>query len=135
MAMAESLPPDASTASTGLGLRYLGTEPKFAYAFSGDINDAASGSAATTMLEFITGSGIIVGQIGFTEEGVANDNVFFKVIINGATVINVAYDTAPTYTNVIYPILLPPFSHVVIKWGCSSNETGTAWLTGRVYDA
>jgi hypothetical protein len=122
--------PEASVVQTGLGIKYIGD---WIYAFSGDIVDGASGSAATPMLDFTTGSGVIIGQIGFTEEGIANDNVFFKVNINGVTVINVAYDTAPTYTNVVYPITIPPFSDVLIKWGCSGTETGTAWLTGRVY--
>jgi len=132
MAEAEGIPPTASVASVGPGLRYI---ENWVYAFSGDIDDAASGSAATTMLDFTTGSGIIVGQIGFTEEAIAADNVFFKVIMNGETVINVAYDNSPTYTNVMYPISIPPFTHVEVKWGNSSNETGTAWLTGRVYGA
>jgi len=39
MAMAEALPPDASTASTGLGLRYIGD---WAYAFSGAFNSTTS---------------------------------------------------------------------------------------------
>ena len=122
---------DASGSSVvGKGLSIIG---RHAYAYSGDITDAASGAASTTMLNFSTGSNIILGHIGFTEEGIANDNVFFKVIINGATVINVAYATAPTYTNVVYPITIPPFSDVVIKWGCSGTEIGTAWLTGTIH--
>ena len=98
MAHTDVIPTSASVASTGKGIRYIGD---WAYAFSGDIDDAASGSAATTMLDFTTGSGIIIGQIGFTEEAIAADNVFFKVIMNGETVINVAYDNSPTYTHVM----------------------------------
>jgi len=106
---------------------------KRAYTFSGDILVSAGSSADTLMLEFDTQSYYLDGILNFCEEAIASDNVFFVVQFNDIIVVNVAYDASPTYTNTIYPILIPPFTNVKIYWGCSSAEKGTAWITASVF--
>jgi len=125
--------PEASVVQTGLGIRYVG---EFAYAFSGniEITNAPRTSADIPMLDFTTGAGILVGTICFTEDSVGNDEVYFEITINGESVILVKYDaTPPNEISIPYPITIPPLSHVQVKWGCSGNDTATAWLTGRIY--
>ena len=57
MMKAEPLPPDASIASTGLGIRYIGD---YVYAYSGLY---VASTTVETKLEFTTGAGFIVGQL------------------------------------------------------------------------
>ena len=121
-------------AGIGSGINYVRTdEGNFAYAFSGDVVDAGTGAANATLLNFTTGNETIMADIGFTETEKSSEAVFFKIIINSSTVVNVAYDASPTYTNVPYVVLIPPYSHVEVKWGCSATETATGWISGRVY--
>ena len=106
------------------------------YAFSGEIaqTSAPSSEADLIMLDFTTGAEIIKGVICFTEDSIGNDAVFFEITINGSTVVLVHYDaTPPNEISIPYPITIPPLSHVVVKWGCSGNDSATAWITGRVY--
>jgi len=106
---------------------------KHAYAFSGNIKAASTGDADTLMLEFNTESYYLDAILNFTEEAIAADNIFFKVFLNDSVVINVKYDSSPNYDNTIYPILIPPFTNVKIKWGCSTNdEIGTTWIKAKV---
>ena len=124
----------SNPAGVGSSINYVRTEDgNFAYAYSGDVVDAGTGGANTIMLDFTTGNETIMADIGFTEAERASEAVFFKIIINSSTVVNVAYDASPSYTNVPYTVLIPPHSHVEVKWGCSATETGTSWLSGRVY--
>ena len=60
--MAEaSVPPEASVASTGKGIRYVGN---WAYAHSGSVTNVDTGAAAqTTILDFTSGSGFIVAKL------------------------------------------------------------------------
>jgi len=122
---------NATFTGSNKGLTIIGDH---AYAFSGDILAGSTGQAATTMLEFQSPKGYIKGVLSFCEENIAADNVFFRVFLNNVSVINVAYDGSPPYTNINYPILIPPNTLVTVKWGCSTNdEIGTAWFTGKVY--
>jgi len=117
----------------GIGSLQFTPDNKHAYAFSGDIKAASTSDADTLMLQFNTESEYLDAILNFCEEAIAADNIFFKVFLNDIVVINVKYDTSPNYDNTIYPILIPPFTNVKIKWGCSTNdEIGTAWLTSKV---
>ena len=54
---AEPLPPDASIASTGLGIRYIG---EHCYCYPGEAQQLNS---IVTILSFTTGAGYIVGEL------------------------------------------------------------------------
>ena len=58
----EAVPANASVASTGLGIRYIG---EHAYALSGIERDAGTGGANTTLLNFTSGAGYIRGTLDF----------------------------------------------------------------------
>ena len=122
----------ANPSGIGSGLNYIGNH---AYANSGVIADASSGSAATTMLNFTTGPSYFVGNINFTDAHVANDNMFMSVTLDGQIIIDLAYKSGSAGADNLstYTILIPPFSKVEVKYGSSSNTDATVWLTGRVY--
>jgi len=131
--------PNASVAATGLGVRYI---QDWAYAYSGT-QQAATGDQ--TLLEFTSGSGLIVakitcaGAIPTNGAGVASGVVSaFTLIMNGTEVARMKTETlqedSPTYTT--YPILFPPFTDV--KLVVNSNGTAgstSAIIVGRVYGA
>ena len=106
----------------------------FAYAYSGIINDAASGSAASSMLKFTTGNFNFVGHLNFTDDHVANDNMYLTMTLNGATVINLVYRSEPTAHDLNpYNVFIPAYTEVEIKFGSTGVVDGTAWLVGRIY--
>ena len=133
MALAESLPPDASTASTGLGIRYIGTDPMFAYAYSGDVDV----QNAQTVLDFITGTGLINGKLYFSgnwADAVGNF-VLFTLDFNGQTVIRIAERRdLGQGSDQPFSIIIPPFTHVeAIYSGVGASTLFTTVITGRVY--
>jgi len=139
MALAESLPPDASTASTGLGLRYIGRD--YAYAYSGLYQIASSD---VLHLDYTTGSGFIVGNFicsGAVLAGtLANGTVsVFKINFNDLEIVVVKVDTAtedmPTLLEC--PLVIPPFTRVTVnvESGASFADMKTSiQLIGRVYE-
>lgn len=135
MALAGELPPDASTASTGLGLRYIGTEPMFAYAYSGDVDV----NLAQTVLDFHSGSGFVNGRIYFSGNWAdAGPNfVLFTLDFNGLTVIRIAERRdLGQGSDQPYTIIIPPHTHVEAKYsGAGVSALFTTVITGRVYDA
>ena len=69
----------SNPAGVGSSINYVRTdEGNFAYAFSGDVVDAGTGSANTTMLDFTTGNETIMAEIGFTETERASEAVFLR---------------------------------------------------------
>ena len=106
-----------------------------AYAYSGVISDAASGAPSSTMLKFTSGNFYFVGYLDFTDDHVANDNIYLAATMNGTTVINIVYKSAAAGTDNVNPynLVIPPYTEVEILFGASSNVDGTAWLTGRIY--
>jgi len=107
----------------------------FAAAYSGVISDAASGSAASSMLKFTTGNFNFVGHLNLTDSAVANDNMYLVMTLNGATVINLVYRSGAAGTDNLNPynVLIPSYTEVEIKFGSSGTVDGTAWLVGRIY--
>jgi hypothetical protein len=122
----------ANPSGTGSSLNYIGNH---AYANSGVIADAASGSAATTMLNFTTGASYFVGHLNFTDAHVANDNMFMSVTLDGQIIVDLAYRSGSAGADNLstYSLLIPPFSKIEIKYGSSANANATVWLTGEVY--
>jgi len=123
---------NATFVSPNKGLSLIGDH---AYAFSGIIADASSGAANSVMLSFQTGQWYFVGHLNFTDDVVANDNVFLAVTFNGQTVINLDYKGGAAGSDNLnpYDLLIPPLTEVVVKWGSSSADEGTAWLVGKIY--
>ena len=138
--MAEaSVQPEASIASTGLGLRYIG---QHAYAYSGVLNTLVS-VAFSDMLDFTTGAGVIDGKFTFTgpmdiTTPTAGNTGFFRIKFNDIDIGYINVDTAQEDMQswVVTPIIIPPFTHVKVA-GASTNDgyQSYCWLTGRVYGA
>jgi len=143
MAMAEALPPDASTASTGLGLRYIGSgETQHAYAFSGEFNTTSS---SQIVLEFDTGSGFIIFEAYFTGPTQFSDpntgrEANWQISLNN-TVIATAHTDTSEGDIIQQPqlkFLAPPFT--LIKIEVDGNDSAALMknccvLIGRVYEA
>jgi len=142
MAEAEGIPPTASVASVGPGINYVG-DRVFAYAGLFD-----SSTTEFEMLNFTTGSGIIVGEfilngsVLFTGDSHLGGNSAYKISLNEIAVSTVKIDT--TGTDVGMPmtneqrVIIPPFTKVVLSCVVGENSTTeqvSAYFTGRVYDA
>jgi len=139
MAEAEGIPPSASVASTGFGLRYVGN---WAYAYSG-VQDTPN--SEFTLLETISGSGLIVGTLYFAIGNASaggSDDMRFKVFMNDEVIYETEVgNSSATYLaqNTIYvELIIPPFT----KFKCTSHDltaaaanNTSAVFTGRVYDA
>jgi len=139
MAEAEGIPPTASVASVGPGIRYAG---KWVYAYSGLIA-IGQASPETSMLNFETGSGIIKGTIQAAQGNERSDNdMRFTISFNGDIVAQLLHggDTqywAGSFDNGML-IIVPPFTTINITgYNLTSGTTrdSVATLTGRVYDA
>ena len=87
----EPIQPGASIAATGLGIRYIG---EHCYAMSGSVTDAGSGSAATSCLDFTTGSGYIIATIAYASNSASTaQDEYIDISYNGQSV------WAPRYTS------------------------------------
>ena len=140
--MAEaSVQPEASIASTGKGIRYVG---QHCYAFSGAIVTSASDQ---TLFDFTSGSGYIVATLTMTapiEMLSANLGAGYirgyQLDFNGQTVglwkVESGQEDMPSDTEA--QILIPPFTAVIftcVDNGSNNSFLGTANITGRVYGA
>jgi len=136
--MAESLPPDASTASTGLGIRYIGN---YCYGYSGTKNGSSS---FVDYLNFITGAGVIKGRLYDNgspnpDDPSAGGESISRVTFNGAII---AYQKVSTNSPDNNPggyndFIIPPFTHVEVAMRTLANSAfqGNFVFVGRVYDA
>ena len=123
--------PEASVVTTGLGIRYIGD---FCYAYSGI--QVATGGGTATLLEFTSGSGIIVCELTFVEDERGSNSVTLQGYLNDTQIMDIHYDAAPQETRHVYPLILPPFTKVLINFKADgTNINGGAWITGRVYGA
>ena len=141
MAEAEGIPPTASVASVGPGIRYAGN---WVYALSGEF---AALRSLQTLLDFTTGSGFIVASLTMTAPihmdpyAIAGGyNRGFQLNFNAQTAglykVDGGGEDMPTALEVT--ILIPPFTDVVLTCIDTTNAPdflGTANLTGRVYGA
>jgi len=139
MAKAEGIPPSASVASVGPGLRYIAN---WAYAYSGLW---PSSTTESTELDFTTGNGLIVGTVQLNnpvdDDNPSTANVSTANIkFNGVSIAIISGSSTDAGTNrsVIQKVIIPPFTRVVIIVDSNGNESdrfGSVLLTGRVYDA
>ena len=138
----EAVPSNASVASTGLGLRYIGKE--HVYAFSGLVRPL-NGSDAT-VLDFISGSGYIEADLWWSwNYEMMGDGTEFGVLLklNDILVIHTEQSTRASGGRAIMEIkhqqiLIPPFTHFLFTATTSTADPGADMaltLNGRVYGA
>ena len=135
MTEADVIQPSASTASTGLGIRYIG---QHCYAYSGEI--FVSGAGVTTGLEFTSGAGYIVAEFTATSDEIGGAQIFVDVLMNGVNVYALTWDVSGGSTTMggmfPIPIIIPPFTEIKTTQNTNTgDETFTHLLTGRVYGA
>jgi len=131
MVEAEGIPPSASVASVGLGLRYIGDH---CYAFSGQKNATYASGADTTFLEFTSGDGYIVGKLSWSSVNQSSNVEFFQFFMNGEMIFDARFQHAEQATSEQpYQLLIPPFSTVIFKMGIVNNPPATMTFVGRVY--
>jgi len=131
--------PGASVAATGLGIRYIGTDPMFAYAYSGEV---INGDGETdTMLEFaVANNSFIVAQfqIGFAGPR-SNDDTRIEILLNEILVASNVYNN--NYGDIVrhdFDLLLSGSSNVkcqAVKLTGTDNVPLFLWMSGRVYGA
>jgi len=129
MAKAEGLPPTASVASVGPGIRYAGN---WVYAYSGMFPSAAP----STYLDFTTGDGLIVAKFNLLYFTDAGDNAEYTIKLNDIAVFGAFATSATTPPMGLNPvrIILPPFTKVEGIGSVGNNRTLGFLMTGRVYD-
>ena len=124
----------SNPAGIGSGLNYVGD---FTYAYSGPVNASSSTSADTLLLDFTTGSEIIVGTVDFQTTAVQNDPIYLTVLMNGAAVIQGIWDNSGNGQDHADPfnIVIPSFSHIEVKWGIQggAGADATCQVVGRIY--
>ena len=130
-----SVQPEASTASVGSGIRYIGNH---CYAYSGAVN-VAQPSVGNTLLDFTTGSGYADMQFQYGRRDFSSDDIYFKIFLNSVQVQNTG-NTASSSAELGQPLLLiiPPFTHVeVLARNVSANTDRECYalIRGRVYGA
>ena len=130
----EVVPVGASVVSTGLGIRYVGN---WAYSYSGILG---IDNTETSMLEFISGSGVIIADIQpFYAEGSGGNSYFYQLYLNDIVVLGFASDGAVNpfgYGTTEIKVIIPPFTKVKFTAqnaasGDSNDQAVT--LSGRVY--
>jgi len=105
-----------------------------AYAYSGVINDNASGSAAALALKFTSGNYYFVGVVDMITDTLLNDQRYLDVTFNGVSVFKGSWDNEPyAIAGPVTNLIIPPYTEVEVKWGSSGNKNATIVLTGRVY--
>ena len=133
----EAVPSNASVASTGKGLRYIG-EHVYAY------NEVTLNNSTVSQFEFTTGSGYIVAKYNCTfnlGNAVANKMIGFHIFMNDIEVITqyVYFSTVGggvTDLDNNWPILIPPFTKVKIEAQTQLAADVPSWgsIVGRVYE-
>jgi len=126
-----------NTASVGENLNIIGN---YAYCFTG--NHSANTTAVEAM-KFTTGSFIFEGilQVNLAinnANNTATAHTFAQVEFNGTIISHIVAGRDPldTRTSNQQPLVIPPYTEVVVKLYSSENEAArymTATLTGRIY--
>ncbi len=131
----EAVPSNASVASTGLGLRYIGD---YCYAYSGVVS--IPDGDEKELLGFTSGSGVIVAEYVFYYASDSSYNAMYKVKMNGEIVGQYVVGDADSYTNPagFLPLIIPPrtlCSFTADNITNTSTFTQAVSLAGRVYGA
>jgi len=118
---------------------FLGPQPgisilgNHAYGFSGSIQNAGSGSASTTLLNFQSAKHYIVSTIDFTTTLSSAHDLYFDIALNGIIVSNTK-EASTALIPMRFNILIPPLTQVVVRWGAGTTADGSVVLVGRVYE-
>ena len=130
----EAVPSNASVASTGLGIRYIG---EHCYAFSGDVVVAQAGM--TPVLEFTSGSGYILGSLQIGSTSGSGVNTDMHIYFNDVMVMQGEFgSTGPTYPTASIPwdFLIPPNTKCSFNLSSQSGDLiFQSIFIGRVYGA
>jgi len=133
MAEAEGIPPTASVASVGPGIRYVG---QHCYAYSGVINLTGS---AVDYLDFVTAdAGYIIAKIKISADwsGLSSTELYIQFYVNEQLVM-FERDTGNNYVpgNLEWPIFLPPNTRLQVQLNAGATQEADVILIGRVYGA
>jgi len=130
----EAVPANASTASTGKGIRYIGKN--HVYAFSGLIEPDNNFASPLTMLEFTTGAGAYVTQFNFsyqTSDVPSNKVIYFRLTLNDLVVFQLTDYTNAAHTEALMAvqqkIILPPFTKVLVNVGNNNDGSIATYVT------
>ena len=126
--------PSASVAATGLGIRYIGN---WAYALSGSIGVDDN---ETVLLNFTSGSGVLVAKIQFNMLSVSGDDYQYKIKFNDQVVQSYVFTAASSRAKPDNELnlIIPPFSIFTATAQNIANDNSADQiiaLTGRVYGA
>ena len=131
-------------AKTRIGSNAIFTGPQLGLTTIGDHSYAFSGiktvsSPATTLLEFSTGKGYIIGKLEFFQGDLDLDWGKSYVYFNGVEVIRQAIRLGQAGFNETFDvihILIPPLTTVKceLEFGTSSNA-GSCSFVGRIYNS
>jgi len=132
-----SVQPNASVVATGLGIRYIGSDPMFAYGYSGHVG---IDTTEESLLEFTSQSGFIVAKIQFNYAVYSTADYAFLVKLNGSTIQSYAVTASGNYTESDVPlhVIIPPNTFVQCRaqrLDGSGDVNQVVTLTGRVYGA
>ena len=135
MTEADVIQPSASIASPGLGIRYIGN---WAYAYSGEV---AVDNTEISLLEFTTGSGLIVGEMQVGSKNAENEDYEMKIYFNDLVIFsNTFHQQGATYVDIApaVPLIIPPFTLLKVTMDNIADTDSRNWtmgFTGRVYGA
>ena len=136
--MPEGIPYASSNvvAGTGLELNYVGSH---CFAYSGLFPATTS---SQTVLDFKTGSETIEGTF-YTNAAVDDDSgattgVWSEIKLNGISIaiLKTGNNNIDSPTTVWLPVIIPPYTHVVITLDGDSSEADSycsVTFTGRIY--
>ena len=107
----------------------------FAYAYSGEISNAAGGQASkSTMLDFTTGSSTINCEVTWGIEWAGTDDIYLEIEMDGQSVYTSNYKENSVIANLPIKLIIPPFTRFKALWGIDNvTKTATVMLAGRAY--
>jgi len=133
MAEAEGIPPTASIASVGKGVRYIGNH---LYAYSGSVTVGSGG--AVDAIDFTSGGGYALINFFPAYNGNFSEDFLFTFKLNDLEIFSVLLNDQENQPFLGVDILVPPFTLVNVEItpsGHTTNRSLAAVITGRVYDA
>jgi len=104
----------------------------FAYAASGSISNAGTGSASTTLLSFTTGNFIFKGTLDFTTTNAAGHDTYLDVTFNGGLV-SETKESSSGLVPMRFHYIIPPYTEIKVKWGSNNVYNGSVFMSGRIY--
>jgi len=122
----------SNPAGTGGSLNFVGDH---CYAYSGTIQSAGAASADTTYLDFTMPNNTYTeGWLHLSVKGAGGGERYVTVSIDDQFIVNIKQDGNPDFLNNFpIPLLFPPDSHVVVKFGTNGGEECSFTFRGRAY--